>query len=108
MQELSDGLLLRIGSREGSQQKARRYLLEGRVMVRSVGPQGVRAHVRGQGFVYNVGYEAGGGWSCTCPARTPKCCHAIAVQIVVVVPQGQAVSDGLQHQHLSTSIEAQS
>ena len=86
MQELSDGLLLRIGSREGPQQKARRYLLEGRVMIRSVGPQGVRAHVRGQGHLYNVAYEAGGGWSCTCLARTSRCCHVVAVQIVVAVP----------------------
>ena len=46
---LSDGLLVRIGNREGAQQKARRYLLEGRVMVRSAGAAGVRAQVRGQG-----------------------------------------------------------
>ncbi|MGI8520278.1 MAG: SWIM zinc finger family protein [Actinomycetota bacterium] len=79
MQELSDGLLLRIGTREGSQQKARRYLLEGRVMIRTVGPKGVRADVRGQGHTYNVSYEGGGDWSCTCPARTPRCCHVVAV-----------------------------
>ena len=83
---LADGLLLRIGNREGSQQKARRYLLEGRVMIRSVGPQGVRAHARGQGHVYDVGYEPGGGWTCSCPARTPKCCHVVATQLVVAVP----------------------
>lgn len=91
---LADGLLLRIGNREGAQQKARRYLLEGRIMIRSVGPQGVRAHVRGQGSVYNVAYEAGGGWRCSCPARTPRCCHVIAVQLVVVVPQHPEASPG--------------
>lgn len=84
---LADGLLVRIGNREGAQQKARRYLLEGRVMVRMVGPQGVRANVRGQGHVYAVTYEAGGGWTCSCPAHTAKCCHVIAVQLVVAVPQ---------------------
>ena len=86
-QQLNDGLLVRIGSREGAQQKARRYLLEGRVMIRSVGRQGVRAHVRGQGHCYKVAYEGGGGWSCTCPARTSRVLHVIAVQIVVAVPQ---------------------
>lgn len=90
MQELNDGLLLRIGTREGSQQKARRYLLEGRIMVRSVGPAGVRANARGQGHVYAVAYEAGGGWTCTCAARTAKCCHIRAIQLVVAVPQGPA------------------
>ena len=81
---------LTYGSRENAQAKARRYLIEGRVMIRSVGPQGVRAHVRGQGHVYAVAYESGGGWSCTCPARTPRCCHVVAVQLVVAVPQGSA------------------
>lgn len=81
----ADGLLLRIGNREGAQQKARRYLLEGRIMIRSVGPQGVRAHARGGGHIYAVQYESGGGWTCSCPARSSQCCHVIAVQIVVAV-----------------------
>lgn len=88
MQELSDGLLLRIHSRENAQTKARRYLLEGRVMIRAVGPHGVRADVRGQGHTYAVAYEAGGrGWTCSCPAKTPHCCHIVATQLVVAVPQ---------------------
>ena len=76
--------------RENARTKALRYLIEGRIMIRSVGPQGVRAHVRGQGHVYNVAYEAGGGWTCSCPAKTPYCCHVIATGLVVAVPQGGA------------------
>ena len=82
------GLEVLVGrtGRENVATKAIRYLVEGRIMIRSVGPQGVRAHARGQGHVYNVAYEGGAGWSCSCPARTPKCCHIVATQLVVAVP----------------------
>jgi hypothetical protein len=49
--------------RENVATKAIRYLTEGRVMIRSVGPQGARAHVRGGGAVYEVIYAPGLGWS---------------------------------------------
>jgi uncharacterized Zn finger protein len=76
-------VLVRVGNREGAQQKGRRYLLEGRVRIRYVGPQGVRAYVRGQGEIYRVEY-GWGRWSCTCPAKG-RCCHLVAVQLVVAV-----------------------
>ncbi len=85
VERIADGLFLRISNREGAQQKARRYLLEGRVAIEHVGPDGVRARVRGQGHVYTVTYRRGMGWACDCLARMPHCCHVVAGQLVVSV-----------------------
>jgi len=78
---------LAYGSRENAQAKARRYLLEGRVDDPIGWPAGCPGSCQRPGPCYSVGYEPGGGWTCTCPARTPRCCHVVAVQLVVAVPQ---------------------
>ena len=75
--------------RENAQAKARRYLTEGRLMIKLLDPVAdrVRAHCRGGGHVYNLGYEPGEGWFCECAALS-ECCHLIALQLVTVRPQG--------------------
>lgn len=67
-------------SREGAQAKARRYLVEGRVVLLRVAPGLVVARVRGDGAVHRCGYEHGAWW-CSCPARTDQCAHLVAVRL---------------------------
>lgn len=76
--------LARVSRRENHQSKGRRYLLEGRVCVRHVSREGIRAHVRGQGDRYRVEWTPAAGWSCTCPARS-RCAHLVAVQLVTII-----------------------
>jgi hypothetical protein len=73
--------------REDHQTKGRRYVLEGRLVVRLAGPQGVRAICRGQGHWYELGWERGPGWWCSCPAAT-RCAHLVALQLVTTAPSG--------------------
>lgn len=80
-------LRLHTTARENARTRARRLLVEGRVMVRYCGPRGVQAYVRGSGALRHVIYELGRGWSCTCPALTPHCSHVLAVQQVVIVKE---------------------
>lgn len=63
--------------------KARRYLSEGRLTVRLVDGDTVRATCRGAGAVYELGHDEAARWWCTCPARTP-CAHVAALQLVTV------------------------
>jgi hypothetical protein len=65
--------LARLG-REDALTKAMRYLLSGRVIVRFVGPQGVRAHVRGSGELWRVQYERGRGRATVRPAASVVTC----------------------------------
>lgn len=67
-------------TRESADVKARRYLVEGRVIVTRVIPGAVDAKVRGGGAVWSVKYRRG-GWSCDCPARG-RCAHLAAVGLV--------------------------
>jgi uncharacterized Zn finger protein len=68
---------------ETVEQKAGRYLCEGRVRVLRVTPDLVTATVRGSdGIAYRVVREAGKSTSCTCPAYGKRCCHRIALELV--------------------------
>jgi uncharacterized Zn finger protein len=68
-------------SRETIDAKARRYLAEGRVRIRIVGPNRVEAEVfGGDGAIYRSGLEER-GWRCNCPARK-QCCHISALKLV--------------------------
>ncbi len=69
--------------RENADAKARRYLAEGRLQVLEAGPAVVRATCRGDGHVYRLGWWHG-RWGCTCPAVTERCCHLLALRLVVV------------------------
>jgi len=73
-------------TRENAETKARRYLTEGRITVIRVAGDEVRATARGDGRIYRCGHVAGkgGGWFCTCPARTDRCAHLEALRLVVV------------------------
>lgn len=73
---------------ENVEQKARRYLAEGRIRITRVLPAGlVVAEARGSaGEAYVLGYDpAKKEWRCTCPVigRRNRCSHIAALQLVV-------------------------
>lgn len=72
-------------TREAAAVKGRRYLTEGRLVVRVLDERAgtVRATCRGDGTVYAVGRDAG-GWFCSCPARG-RCAHLVALGLVVAL-----------------------
>jgi hypothetical protein len=79
-------------TRESADQKARRYLVEGRLTVLELGPAIVRATCRGDGQLYRLGWWRG-SWGCGCTAwRTFRrsCCHLAALRLVVTEPNGDA------------------
>jgi hypothetical protein len=78
-------------TREAADAKARRYLVEGRLIVPAAGPGHVDASVRGDSQVYRVGYRPGGCW-CSCPARG-RCAHLLALGLVVA-PSGERYGPG--------------
>ena len=70
--------------RESASVKARRYLVEGRLVLDHVSEGSVRAHVRGDGHIWKAVYD-GGAWFCDCPARSDQCAHLHALRLVVAV-----------------------
>lgn len=72
--------------RENADVKGRRYLTQGRLILRYVDGPHVTAIARGDGAIYQISHQPGQGWACTCPARS-RCCHLIAAQLVTA-PQG--------------------
>ena len=72
------------GTRENKQDKALRYLVQGRLRVVRVEGDLVQAECRGDsGRAYELGFF-NGRWTCSCPART-DCSHLIALWRVTVV-----------------------
>jgi hypothetical protein len=60
---------------------ARRYLSEGRLRVLFVDRAHVLARCEGQRGVYQVGYEPGRGWWCSCEWGA-ECHHQLALKLV--------------------------
>lgn len=94
---LAIGFELRLSrlNRENVETKARRYLCEGRITLRRVGPSEVLALVRGNGAFYNTGYDERSGWWCECAARG-NCAHLTALQLVTVHPGGTEATSSLK------------
>jgi uncharacterized Zn finger protein len=88
-----DGSTLVLRGSENAEQKARRYLAEGRIQVEREDAGGiVVATARGTEGVYRLGYDPGRSeWRCTCPSPGKKCAHLIALRLVV--PPREATSD---------------
>ena len=71
--------------RESARLKGLRLLLDGRLTVRHVQGEIVRAECKGDsGVLYSLGHFPSRGWECTCPART-TCSHLRALMSVVTV-----------------------
>jgi hypothetical protein len=67
--------------------RARRYLTEGRVTITLVEPGRVLATCFGHKEEHRLGLEPGHGWWCSCP-QTGLCSHLLAVQLVTEVKPG--------------------
>ena len=71
-------------TRESAEEKGRRYLVEGRLVVEAVDEHRIVASCRGAGEIWQLGYEPG-GWYCSCP-MVGRCSHLHALMSVVVAP----------------------
>jgi hypothetical protein len=76
--------------RENYLAKGRRYVAEGRLVVRELDEHGgvVLADVRGAGAIWSVGRDERGWW-CSCPAYS-TCAHIAALQLVVALEPREA------------------
>ncbi len=70
--------------RENAAVKAKRYLVEGRLVIERVDHFGIAATCRGDGALHRCGWRPARGWACTCPARG-RCAHLLALGSVVAV-----------------------
>jgi hypothetical protein len=70
-------------ARESVQDKAKRYLVEGRVTVTAVNGDLVSATCAGSGDVYDLGYHPARGWWCSCPVRTGRS-HLTALWLITI------------------------
>ena len=77
--------------RENAQGKARRYVSEGRLIVRSVTAESAQAECRGDGAIYELGFTDG-RWFCTCPALG-RCSHEYALGLVTAFEVGRGDRD---------------
>lgn len=73
----------RIPSRESAATKARRYLAEGRLIVRRLDENTAQAECRGDGAIYRLGFDKG-AWLCSCEAKG-RCSHLIALGLVTAL-----------------------
>jgi len=71
-------------TRESAEAKGRRYLAEGRLVVRAVRGCEASGACRGGGKTYAVEYRPATGWRCSCPARG-ICAHLVALRLVIDV-----------------------
>lgn len=72
--------------RETADQKAIRYLAEGRITITAVSGSVVSARCKGDGVLYRLGRD-GRGWFCTCPNTTARCCHLLALRHVIALDE---------------------
>lgn len=68
---------------ETTENKARRLLAEGCLLIRSVDSEWITASIESDNGHYDLGLNPNGWW-CTCPNRTRRCSHLVALQRVTV------------------------
>jgi hypothetical protein len=68
--------------RENAEAKGRRYATEARLLIDHVDGRTIRARCRGNGAIYELGYD-GERWYCDCKALG-RCSHLVALQLVTV------------------------
>jgi len=79
--------------RENVEKKGRRYATDARLLIEYVDGRTIRAQCRGNGAIYQLGYD-GERWYCNC-AALGRCSHLVALQLVTVPhsARGARVSD---------------
>lgn len=70
--------------RESVEAKATRLLVTGCLTVTSVVGDHVSAVCQGDTDAYDLGYQPGRGWWCSCPVRTDQCSHLLALWRVAI------------------------
>jgi hypothetical protein len=78
-------------SRENAGEKAKRILVEGRLVIRELDEHGgtVAADCRGDASVHSLGRDERGRWFCSCKARG-RCSHLLALGSVIAVEPREA------------------
>lgn len=71
-------------TRETVEEKAHRYLTEGRLVLTRVFGDHVNAVCQGETGTYDLGYAPSRGWWCSCPVRTDRCSHLTALMLVTI------------------------
>ena len=76
---------------ENAVAKGRRYVSEGRLIIRALDEHGgtVQADVRGDGAIWSCGRDERGAWYCSCPALR-RCAHLHALGLVVALEPREA------------------
>ncbi len=77
---------------ETTQEKAKRYLGEGRLTIRSFSRSSgvVVAFVVGDsGLMYRAEWSSDTGWLCNCPDREQLCAHVIALRLITVAHESE-------------------
>jgi uncharacterized Zn finger protein len=78
------GILVGPMARESAAAKGRRYAVEGRLVILRVSDDEIVARCRGDGALYDLGWDPGRRWHCSCPARTDRCAHLTALRLVTI------------------------
>ena len=71
---------------ETPDERASRYLADGRVRVLRVDAQGAEATCRGHRATYRVGYSRADGWWCDCDTSW-VCPHMLALAMITGAPR---------------------
>ena len=79
--------------RENAETKARRYLCEARLNIFEVSTETIAALCRGDGVVYELGWNHADEWHCTCRAMTPKCAHLLALRLGCIATTTRTEAD---------------
>ena len=75
-----------VGAFETPEERASRYLADGRVRVVRVDAQGAEATCRGHRATYRVGYSPADGWWCDCDTSW-VCPHMLALAMITGAPR---------------------
>jgi len=71
--------------RENTHDKGRRYLVEGRLLIKAVSDRHITAVCRGDSGELHVLAADRRGWACSCPA-VRDCSHLVALRLCVLRP----------------------
>lgn len=72
-------------ARENMDEKGRRLLTEGRLLIGYINEKKIVAVCRGDHDTYQLLYTPSTGWTCSCAARG-RCSHLVALQLVTANP----------------------
>lgn len=78
-------------TRESLDQKAARYLCEGRIRLVRVEGDHIDATVSGDAASLYVVTHRPSGWRCSCVATVVRCSHVAAVALVTLAPEPGAI-----------------